>query len=305
MVPPLTCPVPPLTLPAACAVAVVLQLTTLRAPACSSRLLSSAPRSEPRGPTPARGVRLVPVVLAAPPASRCSPGLSSDPMAALVLEDGSVLQGRPFGAAVSTAGEVGKQARAGCRPTLLNLATPPAHSSPRVGTSSPSSLSPLTTEAVISSGICCARGSVPVGALARIQPCLSSVFQTGMVGYPEALTDPSYKAQILVLTYPLIGNYGIPSDEEDEFGLSKVVTPSAFRSEVNGEVTTDTLLDILEITAIQTKATVVTGFCLERQRAEDLRSTPSESLVCSESMVQQKWQRAYGSSSQSCKVCNF
>uniref|UniRef100_A0A8C6QTN7 Multifunctional protein CAD n=1 Tax=Nannospalax galili TaxID=1026970 RepID=A0A8C6QTN7_NANGA len=74
-------------------------------------------------------------------------------MAALVLEDGSVLQGRPFGAAVSTAGEV--------------------------------------------------------------------VFQTGMVGYPEALTDPSYKAQILVLTYPLIGNYGIPSDEVDELGLSK------------------------------------------------------------------------------------
>uniref|UniRef100_A0A8D0H2H4 Multifunctional protein CAD n=1 Tax=Sphenodon punctatus TaxID=8508 RepID=A0A8D0H2H4_SPHPU len=41
-------------------------------------------------------------------------------------------------------------------------------------------------------------------------------FQTGMVGYPEALTDPSYKSQILVLTYPLIGNYGIPSDELDE-----------------------------------------------------------------------------------------
>lgn len=63
-----------------------------------------------------------------------------------------------------------------------------------------------------------------------------------MVGYPEALTDPSYKAQILVLTYPLIGNYGIPSDEEDDFGLSKVITPSAFSasllgSEVNGEVT--------------------------------------------------------------------
>ncbi|EHH55450.1 hypothetical protein EGM_04662, partial [Macaca fascicularis] len=47
------------------------------------------------------------------------------------------------------------------------------------------------------------------------------VFQTGMVGYPEALTDPSYKAQILVLTYPLIGNYGIPPDEMDEFGLCK------------------------------------------------------------------------------------
>jgi len=39
------------------------------------------------------------------------------------------------------------------------------------------------------------------------------VFYTGMVGYPEALTDPSYRGQILVLTYPLIGNYGIPDDQ--------------------------------------------------------------------------------------------
>ena len=36
------------------------------------------------------------------------------------------------------------------------------------------------------------------------------VFSTQMVGYPEALTDPSYKGQILALTYPLIGNYGVP-----------------------------------------------------------------------------------------------
>lgn len=41
-----------------------------------------------------------------------------------------------------------------------------------------------------------------------------------MVGYPEALTDPSYRGQILVLTYPLVGNYGVPSDEAlDEHGL--------------------------------------------------------------------------------------
>jgi carbamoyl-phosphate synthase small subunit len=46
------------------------------------------------------------------------------------------------------------------------------------------------------------------------------VFNTGMVGYPEALTDPSYHGQILVLTYPLIGNYGIP-DTERENGLLK------------------------------------------------------------------------------------
>ncbi len=39
------------------------------------------------------------------------------------------------------------------------------------------------------------------------------VFNTGMVGYPETLTDPSYRGQILVCTYPLIGNYGIPNEE--------------------------------------------------------------------------------------------
>ena len=40
-----------------------------------------------------------------------------------------------------------------------------------------------------------------------------------MVGYPESLTDPSYRKQILILTYPLIGNYGIPEEEKDEYGL--------------------------------------------------------------------------------------
>ena len=39
------------------------------------------------------------------------------------------------------------------------------------------------------------------------------VFTTGMVGYPESLTDPSYRGQILVCTYPLIGNYGVPDGE--------------------------------------------------------------------------------------------
>lgn len=39
------------------------------------------------------------------------------------------------------------------------------------------------------------------------------VFQTGMVGYPESVTDPSYRGQILVVTFPLVGNYGVPSRE--------------------------------------------------------------------------------------------
>jgi carbamoyl-phosphate synthase small subunit len=38
------------------------------------------------------------------------------------------------------------------------------------------------------------------------------VFSTAMVGYPESLTDPSYAGQILTVTYPLIGNYGVPAD---------------------------------------------------------------------------------------------
>ena len=48
------------------------------------------------------------------------------------------------------------------------------------------------------------------------------VFNTAMVGYPESLTDPSYSGQILCITYPIIGNYGVPEDRVDEFGISKV-----------------------------------------------------------------------------------
>ncbi len=42
------------------------------------------------------------------------------------------------------------------------------------------------------------------------------VFNTGMIGYPESLTDPSYRGQILVMTYPLMGNYGVPGDEMED-----------------------------------------------------------------------------------------
>lgn len=42
--------------------------------------------------------------------------------------------------------------------------------------------------------------------------------------YPEALTDPSYRGQILTLTYPIVGNYGVPNTQElDELGLRKYV----------------------------------------------------------------------------------
>ena len=46
------------------------------------------------------------------------------------------------------------------------------------------------------------------------------VFSTAMVGYPESLTDPSYSGQILCVTYPLVGNYGVP-EKTVENGISK------------------------------------------------------------------------------------
>jgi carbamoyl-phosphate synthase small subunit len=55
------------------------------------------------------------------------------------------------------------------------------------------------------------------------------VFNTGMVGYPESLTDPSYSGQILCFTYPLIGNYGVPGSEE-EFGFSKYFESSRIQA---------------------------------------------------------------------------
>ncbi len=65
------------------------------------------------------------------------------------------------------------------------------------------------------------------------------VFSTGMMGYPESLTDPSYKGQILILTYPLVGNYGIPDKkfwEADKIMISGLIvstyidTPYHFQS---------------------------------------------------------------------------
>lgn len=48
-----------------------------------------------------------------------------------------------------------------------------------------------------------------------------AVFSTAMVGYPESLTDPSYSGQILCVSYPLVGNYGVPEEGPDEMGISK------------------------------------------------------------------------------------
>ena len=59
-----------------------------------------------------------------------------------------------------------------------------------------------------------------VGFGATVQRVGEVVFTTGMVGYPESLTDPSYRGQILTFTYPLLGNYGVPPPKaRDGLGL--------------------------------------------------------------------------------------
>lgn len=62
------------------------------------------------------------------------------------------------------------------------------------------------------------------------------VFNTAMTGYPESLTDPSYKGQILVLTYPLVGNYGVPNGDKEN-GLNKFY--ESFALHISGLVISD------------------------------------------------------------------
>lgn len=62
------------------------------------------------------------------------------------------------------------------------------------------------------------------------------VFNTAMTGYPESLTDPSYKGQILVSTYPLVGNYGVP---EYEISDGIVTNFESSKIQVNGFVISD------------------------------------------------------------------
>ena len=62
------------------------------------------------------------------------------------------------------------------------------------------------------------------------------VFNTGMVGYAETMTDPSYNGQVLILTYPLIGNYGVPDPSKiSEDGVSEFFESD--RIQIRGLVT--------------------------------------------------------------------
>src|SRR5213595_1701194 len=66
------------------------------------------------------------------------------------------------------------------------------------------------------------------------------VFSTGMVGYPEALTDASFAGQILVMTYPLLGNYGVPVNslwEADRIHVSGLIVSHYIDTPVHAQST--------------------------------------------------------------------
>lgn len=77
-----------------------------------------------------------------------------------------------------------------------------------------------------------------------------TVFTTSLVGYPESMTDPSYKGQILCFTQPLIGNYGVPSsDVKDEYNLLKYIESPLVQC--IGIVVADVALEYSHWTAVE------------------------------------------------------
>ncbi|KAK9480271.1 carbamoyl-phosphate synthase arginine-specific small chain [Lipomyces japonicus] len=76
-----------------------------------------------------------------------------------------------------------------------------------------------------------------------------AVFTTSLVGYPESMTDPSYRGQILVFTQPLIGNYGVPSSARDEFNLLRYFESG--RIQCSGIVVSDFAAEYSHWTAVE------------------------------------------------------
>lgn len=136
-----------------------------------------------------------------------------------------------------------------------------------------------------------AHGSGPKGSKADAFGYGEVVFNTAMAGYQEVLTDPSYTEQVVVMTYPHQGNYGInPTDNESLGGpkLSGFVvhelceSPSNFESEMSlpdylkkYEVPTLTGVDTRALTLKLRSSGVLRGFILNREQAEKLALSSS------------------------------
>jgi carbamoyl-phosphate synthase small subunit len=86
------------------------------------------------------------------------------------------------------------------------------------------------------------------------------VFCTGMVGYPEAITDASYTGQILTMTYPIIGNYGVPASrfwEDDRIHISGLIVSNYIETPSHAQTTMNlgTWLRREQIPALEIKDT--------------------------------------------------
>jgi len=133
------------------------------------------------------------------------------------------------------------------------------------------------------------------------------VFNTGMVGYPEALTDPSYAGQILVLTYPLVGNYGVP--DKARFESDKIQVAGLVVSEYSENYSHSTAKKSLSawlkesgvpaMTGVDTRALtkrlrergVILGELVHSGKPKGFVDPNKENLVA---LVSQKRKRIYG-----------
>src|SRR5438105_10274367 len=93
------------------------------------------------------------------------------------------------------------------------------------------------------------------------------VFNTGMTGYVETLTDPSYRGQILILTYPLQGNYGVPDGpfEAPRIQVQGLVV-SRYSSAPNHHLSTRSLADWLRADGVPAMEGVDTRTLTRRLR---------------------------------------
>ncbi|KKR34048.1 MAG: Carbamoyl-phosphate synthase small chain [Candidatus Gottesmanbacteria bacterium GW2011_GWC2_39_8] len=142
------------------------------------------------------------------------------------------------------------------------------------------------------------------------------VFSTGMVGYPESLTDPSYKGQILVFTYPMIGNYGFPKKRDDvlsgsleskEIQVSALVLSDTYDHESHWEANESLVcrlkkdnvpalagIDTRTLTKIIRKSGVMKGI-ISQQKPTASRLFLSDEKVNPVDQVSCKEKRVYGS----------
>jgi carbamoyl-phosphate synthase small subunit len=130
------------------------------------------------------------------------------------------------------------------------------------------------------------------------------VFNTGMVGYVESLTDPSYEGQILVLTYPLVGNYGVPDAKHFESsrihikGLVVSEYSEAYSSHTAKESLGKWLKDsgIPAITGVDTRALtkklrergVMLGALSEKRKPKKFEDPNARNLVADVSVAKKK-----------------